>query len=99
MELKYFLTTVFLPVLFHLVAFLLPLVPCRATVHLAQMTSKPHHIKHPAFPVVTMNPLLNRPFRSTPHRHVLRLLMAIHSFPLHQLHFALVAVPTLNSCS
>ena len=82
---------VYLLVLFQLVVFLLPLVHCRATVHLAQMTPKPHHIKHPAFSVVTMTPLLNRPYRSAPHRIVLRLPKAIHSFPLHQLHLALVA--------
>ena len=85
----------YLPVLFHLVAFLLPLVHSRATVHLAQMTPKPHHLqhhlRHPAFSVVTMTPFLNRPSRSAPHRLVLHLPMAIHSFPLHQLHLALVA--------
>ena len=88
-KLKSFPTTVYLPVLFQLVVCLLPLV---ATVHLAQMTPKPHQIRHPAFSVVIMTPLLNRPYRSAPHHLALRLPMAIHSFPLHQLHLALNAV-------
>ena len=93
---------VYLPVLFQLVVFLLPLVQCRVTVHPAQMTPKPpkrthriqhpHHIRHPAFSVVTMTPLLNRTFRSAPHHLVLLLPKAIHSFPLHLLHLALNAV-------
>ena len=87
MEFIYFPAMVYLPVLSLLVVFLLPLVQCRATVHLVQMTPKPpkrtHHIQHPAFSVVTMTPLLNRSFLSAPHPLVLRPAKAIHSIPLH----------------
>ena len=99
LSLESFRTTVYLPVQFQRVVFLLPLVQCRATLQLApQMTPKPHHfqlphrIRQPAFSVVTMTPLLNRPFRPAPHHIVLRLPKATHSFPLHLLHYALVAV-------
>ena len=90
---------VYLPVLFQLVVFLLSLVQWMATVHLAQMIPKPHHLqhphrlRHPAFSVVTMTPLHNRSFRSAPHRLVLLHPKAIRSFSLHKLHLALNAVP------